>query len=215
MKGRLFGTLRAFALVAMVVPLLLACSPNEGQPTLMPPPQETEAEKAKREADAAEIVAKSQAGGLAPDMTSVTGEHMLTFEGGNPVPNKFSLMNTTGFAAEGDKWTTKKTITFVPTGGSAGFDRYVLDVTKASNGTLSGSVSYTRKMVLVTQDTNKDYATITLTWDGTVAGTVDSYGKITGTITGTAKNTETYFEKGRPADGKPPASFTWTFTGQY
>lgn len=216
MRGRFVEVVCIACITSILGVLLLGCSPNpDGNTLMMPAPEETAAEKAKRDADAAEIVAKSQAGALAPDMSSVTGEHMLTFDGANPAPNKFSLVNTTGFTVEGEKWIAKKTITFVPTGGSTGFDRYELDVTKASNGTLSGSVKYTRKMILITADKGEDYATITLTWDGAVTGAVDSYGKIAGTVTGTATNTETYFEKGRPADGMPPASFTWTFTGQY
>jgi hypothetical protein len=222
MRNRLFRVLCVAALVTVVVPLSLGCglidmlSGNSG-----PDPEQTRyfaAEKKRaEEARQKKLDAEQSAAGaadLTPDMTSSTGQHMLTFSGANPVPNNFSLMNTTGFSSDGKKWTVLKTVKFVPAGGSSGFDRYQLDVDYAADGTLNGTVRYTRKMVMITPDTKKDYATITMAYKGNVTGTMASDGSIEGTVIGTYKNTETYVEKGRPAEGSA-SNITWRFTGQY
>ncbi len=132
------------------------------------PPQQTDeavaaaaAQKKAEEEGRNKVLEEQQsasgASALTPDMTEISGSHRLTFEGANPAPNGFALMNATGFRdTGGNTWVAQKTVKFVPTGGSAGFNRYMLDVKRASGGALSGTVSFTRKMVLTYPDTGKD-----------------------------------------------------------
>lgn len=222
MRNRPFRVLCVLALVTMIAPPLLGCGLIDLlNGNLRPDPEQARylaAEKKRaEEARQQKLDDEQSASGAAdldPDMTSSTGQHMLTFSGANPVPNNFSLMNTTGFSSDGKKWTVQKTVKFVPTGGSSGFDRYLLDADYASDGALSGTVRYTRTMVMVTPDTKKDYATITLAYEGNFTGMMASDGSIEGTVSGTRKNTETYVEKGRPAEGST-SNFTWRFIGQY
>jgi hypothetical protein len=158
---------------------------------------------------------------LAPDMTSVTGPHRLTFSGDNPAPNKFALMNATGFKDTPIGWSARKTVTFVPTGGSDGFDCYVLDVTD-EKGALSGTLTFTRKMVLVAPDTGKDAKTMTTEWSGKVTGVMKPDGTILGKVTGSSSGDSVYIAENWPLEGSPPppdvqptTPFTWTFVGDY
>jgi len=176
---------------------------------------------AKRAADEAEAKKNAEAGVvvLQPDMTSVTGPNILTFAGEHPAPSGFALMNQTGFEIQGfneNRWVTQKTVTYVPTGGRTGYDRYVLDVYRAKDGSLSGTLTYVRKMVLVEVDRPVDFATITQSYTGDVTGKVDSGGSIAGEVNGAFKGDETYVDtKLHPKpDINPPYDFTWTFTGQ-
>lgn len=182
---------------------------------------EQKAAEAKRAADEAEAKKNAEAGVvvLQPDMTSVTGPNILTFAGEHPAPNRFALMNQTGFEIQGfneNRWVTQKTVTYVPTGGRTGYDRYVLDVYRAKDGSLSGTVTYLRKMVLVYPDTKKDFATITQSHKGDVTGKVDSKGSISGEVNGGFTGSEDYVDKKMhpKPDINPPYDFTWTFTGQ-
>jgi hypothetical protein len=160
-------------------------------------------------------------GVLAPDMTSVTGPHRLTFSGPNPPPNKFALMNATGFNDDGVTWLARKTVTFVPTGGSDGFDSYEFDV-ENNKGTLSGTVTFTRKMVLVMADTGKDAKTMTTVWKGKVTGIKSADGTIVGKVTGSSTGDSVYIAENWPLEGPPPPpdvqpeqAFVWEFIGDY
>jgi hypothetical protein len=159
---------------------------------------------------------------LAPDMTSVTGEHRLTFSGSNPAPNNFALMNATGFNISAGGWMIRKTVTFVPTGGSDGYDQYVLDVEVDSAGKLTGTLTFTRKMVLTWQDTGKDAKTMTTEWTGKVTGLKNADGAIVGKVTGTSSGDSVYIQENWPMKGPAPSPdiqpaqpFAWTFIGDY
>lgn len=176
-------------------------------------------EKAKALEEEAKKNAEAGVVDLRSDMTSVTGPNLLTFAGEHPAPNKFALMNQTGFEVQGfneNRWVTQKTVTFVPAGGRTGYDRYVLDVYRAKDGSLSGTLTYLRKMVLVYPDTKKDFATITGSYKGEVSGKVDSKGTITGEVNGGFTGREDYVDKklNPKPDIAPPFDFTWTFSGQ-
>jgi hypothetical protein len=158
---------------------------------------------------------------LEPDTTSVTGPHRLTFSGDNPTPNKFALMNATGFNDTTAGWSITKTVGFVPTGGSDGFDQYLLEIT-IEKGVLSGTITFTRKMVLVAPDTGKDAKTMTTVWDGKVTGVMKSDGTILGKVTGSSSGDSVYIAENWPLEGPPPppdvqptTPFTWTFVGDY
>lgn len=160
-------------------------------------------------------------GVLTPDMNSVTGPHRLTFSGSNPTPNNFTLMNATGFNDDGVTWLARKTVTFVPTGGSDGFDRYEFDL-ENNKGALSGSITFTRKMVLVTADTGKDAKIVTMVWKGNVTGVMKPDKTIVGKVTGSSTGDSVYIAENWPLEGPPPApdiqpeqAFVWTFIGDY
>jgi hypothetical protein len=159
---------------------------------------------------------------LAPDMSSVTGEHRLTFSGSNPAPSNFALMNATGFNVSVGGWMIRKTVTFVPTGGSDGYDRYMLDVEVDKAGKLTGTLSFTRKMVLTWQDTGKDAKTMTTEWAGKVTGIKKPDGTIVGKVTGNSSGDSVYIQENWPQDGPAPSpdiqptqAFVWTFVGDY
>lgn len=182
--------------------------------------QKAAEEKRQKALDAEQAPAASS--DLAPDMSSVTGPHMLAFSGENPTPNNFALMNSTGFLSEGGKWKVQKTVTFVPAGGSSGYDRYVLDIDKAADGTLSGTIRFTRKMVMVAPDTKKDYKTLTSAWKGTVNGRLESDGTIMGKVTGSSTGSGDYIAENWPLQGPPPPPdvqpakpISWRLTGEW
>jgi hypothetical protein len=159
---------------------------------------------------------------LAPDMTSVTGEHRLTFSGSNPTPNSFALMNATGFNVSVGGWMIRKTVTFVPAGGSDGYDQYMLDVEVDSAGKLTGTLTFTRKMVLTWQDTGKDAKTMTTEWKGVVTGIKTADGAIVGKVVGSSSGDSVYIQENWPQQGPAPSpdvqptqSFAWTFIGDY
>ena len=160
-------------------------------------------------------------GVLAPDMSSITGLHRLTFSGPNPAPNAFALMNATGFNDDGVTWLARKTVTFVPTGGSDAFDRYEFDV-ENHKGVLSGTVTFTRKMVMVAADTGKDAKILTTVWKGAVTGVIKADKTIVGKVTGSSTGDGTYIAENWPMEGPPPSpdiqpekAFVWTFIGDY
>jgi hypothetical protein len=203
---------RPFILRFIVVVAVIACSLATGCGAAPPEPQQ---------APTPEQQSTPGSGVLTPDMGSVTGPHRLTFSGSNPTPNNFSLMNATGFNDDSVTWLARKTVTFVPNGGSDGFDRYEFAV-ENNNGALSGSITFTRKMVLVMKDTGKDAKTITTVWKGTVTGVMKPDKTIVGKVTGSSTGDSVYIAENWPLEGPPPApdiqpeqAFVWTFIGDY
>jgi hypothetical protein len=202
----------AFRALCVVTAAIVACSFAAGcgaapEPQQAPTPEQQSA--------------PGSGGVLAPDMSSQTGPHRLTFSGPNPAPNGFALMNATGFNDDGMTWLARKTVTFVPTGGSDGFDRYEFDV-ENSKGTLSGTVTFTRKMVLTYPDSGMDCKTITTVWKGKVTGVKNTDGTIVGKVTGSSSGDSVYIAANWPSEGPPPPpdiqpekAFTWTFIGDY
>jgi hypothetical protein len=231
-RSERFRTMYAVAVVGATLPFLLGCwavdmlsgmAPQQTDEAVAAAAAQKKAEEEGRKKVLEEQQSASGASALTPDMTEITGSHKLAFEGANPAPNNFALMNATGFRDTGSStWVAQKTVKFVPTGGSAGFDRYMLDVERASGGALSGTVSFTRKMVLVYPDTGKDSHTVTTVWKGTVTGILNADGTIVGKVTGSSTGDSIYNEDNWPLDGpapppdiKPATPFTWTFIGDY
>ena len=206
MKGRLLGGACLLAAAIMAGSLVSGCG-------AAPDPQQKPTPEQQSTPRSGAV--------LSPDMNSVTGNHRLTFSGSNPTPNNFALMNATGFNDDGVTWLARKTVTFVPSGGSDGFDRYEFDVDN-NKGVLSGTVTFTRKMVLVWPDTGKDAKTVTTEWKGKVTGAMSSDRTIVGKVTGSSTGDSVYVQKNWPQDGPAPSpdvqperSFVWTFVGDY
>jgi len=228
-KGERARYLYAVAVVGTTVPLLLGClfADNFEVPKSSSELAQAAASKKKAEAEGRKRVLEEErsasgASAAAPDTTEISGDHRLTFEGANPAPNGFNLMNTTGFRDDANTWIVQKTVKFVPAGGSAGFDRYLLDIVKAADGTLSGTVKFTRKMVLVYPDTGKDAKTITTEWTGKVTGVLNADQTIVGKVTGSSTGDSVYVEENWPMEGaapppdkQPVKDFVWTFIGDY
>jgi hypothetical protein len=231
-RSERFSALYAVAVVGATLPFLLGCwavdmlsgmAPQQTDEAVKQAAKQKQAEADGRKKVLEEQQSASGASALTPDTTEISGSHRLTFEGANPAPNSFALMNATGFRDNADNtWIAQKTVKFVPTGGSAGFDRYMLDVKRASGGALSGTVSFTRKMVLTYPDTGKDSHTVTTVWKGTVTGVLNADGTIVGKVTGSSTGDSVYNAENWPLEGpapppdiKPATPFTWTFIGDY